>query len=185
MMKNPILNINAPSQIAYVVYDLDKTIERMWTVFGMGPWTVNIRDCNATDDASRMTETVYMHKPSQFSFKNASTVVGPNNLNIEIIQPLSGENIYADFLRQHGEGMQHLGWHLVHSHDELVEVTNTLEQNGFPCLQSFKLNWVTVALFDTTKVLNTILEVSFRHPNSKRPDPLYVYPKPIRNDVSL
>ena len=178
MYKKPILNINALMQIAYVVNDLDKTMERMWETFGIGPWKVNLRGCDATDDPSKITEVFYKHKPSRFSYKNASAIVGPNQLNFEIVQPISGESVYADILMQHGEGMHHLGWHLAQSQDEFDAVTKTLEQNGFPCLQSFKLHWVSVAYFDTTDVLNTILEMSFRHPGMTKSDPLYVYPKP-------
>lgn len=179
MMENPVLKINALGQVAYVVYDLDKTIEKMWKVFGIGPWKVNQRDCDATDDPSKITEIFYHHNPSRFAYKNASAIVGPNNLNFEIIQPISGESVFADILNRQGEGMHHFGWHLAQSQEEFEGVIKTLEQSGFPCLQRFQLHWVSVAYFDTTRVLNTLLEMSFRHPGLTKPDPLYVYPKSL------
>jgi methylmalonyl-CoA/ethylmalonyl-CoA epimerase len=175
---SPILNINALQQVAFVVYDLKKAMERLWTTFGIGPWKVNIRDCNSTGDKTMVTDLFYKNKPGRFSYQVAETLIGPNNLNYELVQPLFGENIYTDLLKQHGEGMHHLGWHIVHSQDDFLKVTETLEQNGFPCMQSARISGARVACFDTRKVLNAILEVSFRDPNAKRLDPCYIYPTP-------
>jgi methylmalonyl-CoA/ethylmalonyl-CoA epimerase len=96
----------------------------------------------------------------------------------ELIQPLSGENIFSDFLREHGEGMHHIGWHVVHSQEEFDRVTSVLEGQGFPCLQSARVYASQMAYFDTTRVLKTFLEVSYEDPSKKRPDPLYIYPTP-------
>jgi hypothetical protein len=74
--------------------------------------------------------------------------------------------------------MHHIGWHNVRTYDEYLKVTRMLEENGFPCLQSFKIFVSRLSFFDTTKVLGTILEVAYRDPDRKRPDPLYIYPKP-------
>jgi methylmalonyl-CoA/ethylmalonyl-CoA epimerase len=173
---NPVLNINQAKQVAFVVVDLREAMERMWTVFGIGPWSVDIRDPNATEDHALITDMVYMKKPGRFSYQAAVANLG--SLIIELIQPLEGDNIYSDFLRQYGEGMQHLGYQVVNSEKEFAKVTKVLEENGFPCLQRATLYASKVAYFDTTSALNTILEVIYRNPERKRPEAWYVYPTP-------
>lgn len=174
---NFLFKINTAQQICFVVHDLEKWMERIWTVFGLGPWGVNIRDENAAEDNSIISDMFYLNKPAHFSYKVATTTF-ENGLKYELIQPLSGDSTYSDFLKQHGEGMHHIGHHNVYNHDEFLEVIKMLEANGFPCLQSAKTFASRVTYFDTTKVLGTILEVCYRDPARKKPDPLYIYPKP-------
>jgi len=119
---------------------------------------------------------MYHKKPGRFSYKMAEATLGPDGFILEYIQPLSGENIYADFLREHGEGMHHIGWHIVNSQEEFKKVTSMLEGQGFPCLQSARVYASQMAYFDTTSVLNTLLEVSYRDPAKKRPAPHGFYP---------
>jgi methylmalonyl-CoA/ethylmalonyl-CoA epimerase len=172
----PILNINRAQQVAFVVYDVDKTIERLWDVFGVGPWTIDIRDYTSARDNEMIKDMRYHNKPGRFSYKLAETTLGPNGFILEYIQPLAGENIYSDFLREHGEGMHHIGWHVVNSEEEFARVTSILEGQGFPCLQSARVYASQMAYFDTTSMLNAILEVSYRDPAKKRPASHSMYP---------
>ena len=167
----PIVNINQAKQVAFVVYDCEKAAERLWNTFGIGPWQIDIRDYNSTLDNELIKDMRYHNKPGCFSYKMAEATLGPNGFIIEYIQPLSGENIYSDFLREHGEGMHHIGWHIVNSQEEFDRVTSMLEGRGYPCIQSARVYASQMAYFDTTSVLNTILEVSFRDPTKKRPAP--------------
>ena len=166
-----VLNINQAKQIAFVVHDCEKTAERLWKTFGAGPWKIDIRDPDSTRDNEMIREMIYHHKTGRFGYKMAETRLGPDGVILEYIQPLSGENIYSDFLREHGEGMHHIGWHIVHSQAEFDNVTSFLEERGFPCLQSARVYASRMAYFDTTSVLNTILEVSYQDPTRTRPAP--------------
>jgi methylmalonyl-CoA/ethylmalonyl-CoA epimerase len=172
---SPIFTINKVHQNAYVVRDLEKSMERMWTMFGIGPWGVHIRDADSTQDNSLISDQVYMGKPAHYGYKLASAIL-ETGLSIELIQPTYGDSTFSDFLKRHGEGMHHIGWHIVQSYDEFLKVTEKLEENGFPCLQSARVLASRMAYFDTTKALNTIFEVVYQDPARKRPDPLYVYP---------
>jgi methylmalonyl-CoA/ethylmalonyl-CoA epimerase len=172
----PLFNINRAQQVAFVVFDVDKTIERLWNIFGIGPWQIDIRDYKSTLDNAMIKDMMYHKKPGRFSYKMAETTLGPDGFILEYIQPLSGENIYTDFLREHGEGMHHIGWHIVNTAEEFNRVTSVLEEQGFPCLQSARVYASQMAYFDTTSVLNTLLEVSFRDPTKKRPPPHAIYP---------
>lgn len=176
MPKNlPLFNINRAQQVAFVVHDVDKTIERMWNLFGIGPWAIDIRDCNSTLDNELIRDMKYHGNPGRFSYKMAETKM-PDGFILEYIMPLKGENIYSDFLKEYGEGMHHIGWHIVTSEEEFDKVTLMLEDQGFPCIQSARVFASQMAYFDTTSVLNTILEVSYRDPTKTRPEPHGTYP---------
>jgi methylmalonyl-CoA/ethylmalonyl-CoA epimerase len=172
----PLIEIKQAQQAAFAVYDVDKTIERLWNTFGIGPWKIHIRDYNSTLDNEMISDMRYHNKTSRFSYKVAETSLGPNGFMLEYIQPLSGENIFSDFLREHGEGMHHIGWHIVHSQEEFDRVTSLLEGQGFPCLQSARVYASQMAYFDTSSVLHTMIEVLYRDPNRKRPAPHAMYP---------
>jgi len=142
-----------------VVRDLDKSIESISNVFGIGPWNVNIREANS------LINMTYYGKPARFSFKVASTQNNLDGIEIELIQPISGDNIYSDFLREHGEGIHHLGSHKVDSSEAFDETTQALEGAGFPCMMSARTYRAAFGYFDTTKILNTILEVFWFDPS--------------------
>ena len=94
----PLFNINRAQQVAFVVFDVDKTIERLWNIFGIGPWQIDIRDYTSTLDNAMIKDMMYRKKPGRFSYRMAETTLGPDGFILEYIQPLSGENIYIDFL---------------------------------------------------------------------------------------
>ena len=97
---------------------------------------------------------------------------------IELIQPLEGDSIYRDFLKDNGEGVQHLGWHFVDSLKTFHQTTLKLEQAGFSCLTTLHHGLGVTAYFDTTEVLYTILEVSWRDPSvTSPPRPIHVFPE--------
>ena len=169
----PLFNINQAKQVGFVVHDCEKTAERLWKLFGIGPWEINIRDHCSTHDNEMIKNMIYRNKPGCFGYKMAEASL-PDGVILEYIQPLYGENIYSDFLREHGEGMHHIGWHIVNSQEEFNTVTSLLERQGFPCLQTARIYASQMAYFDTTRVLHTILEVSFRDPTKKRPAPHHI-----------
>ena len=125
----------------------------MKNTFAIGLWDIRIFD------ADSLTNMTYHGKPARFGFKLARPHNKLGSINIELIQPLEGENVYSDFLRQHGEGIHHIGSHMVNSITALVETSRRLENAGFTCIMSGRTHWATFAYFDTTKLLNTILEV--------------------------
>ena len=74
---------------------------------------------------------------------------------MELLQPVEGDNIYSDFLKEHGEGMHHLGHVTVENLDEAVQI---LEKHGFPCVQSGRFGGGGYAYIDMTMTLGTIIE---------------------------
>ena len=95
----PVINITKLEQVCIVVRDVDKSMESMWSTFGIGPWNVFVIHPGVLD------EMTYHGKPAQFSFKIARTQNKVGGFEIELIEPLEGDSIYRDFLRDHGEGV--------------------------------------------------------------------------------
>ena len=135
-------------QVGIVVHDLEKSMEHYQSTFGIGPWQImNI-------DPSIFSEMTYHGRPVQHKFRAALAMVGP--MQLELIQPLEGENIFSDFLKERGEGVHHLGHVRVANLDEAIQA---LEKAGFPCLQSGRLTGGGYAYIDTVKALGTIIEL--------------------------
>ena len=178
---SPLIKVDALQQVGYVVRDADKVMKNMWETFGIGPWDVYV----TTEDL--MSKTTYYGKPAKFSFKAAMCQLSPNGMQIELIEPLSGDNIYQDHINQFGEGIQHLGWYKVYSLNAFQETKQALEKAGFPCAMGGEMysntkerDYIgTWGYFDTRKVLNAmleVLEITSYDPATATNPPTYVYP---------
>ena len=89
-------------QIGVVVEDLDRSIQVLSEVFGIGPFrTINWPPADRID-----IQRTFRGQPGNFTARMAFTGLGP--VELELIQPLEGESIWADFLEEHGEGIHHI-----------------------------------------------------------------------------
>jgi methylmalonyl-CoA/ethylmalonyl-CoA epimerase len=147
------LKVKELEQVGMVVYNLEESVKKMWHDFGIGPWDVYVN----THTPDLLKEVKYYGKPSSSGMKIAMAQVGP--MQIELIEPIGTDNIYADFLKKHGEGIQHLGWYKTKTEKEFFEKMHELEQAGFPCIFSGRSYRSRFAYFDTTKALHTIFEI--------------------------
>lgn len=96
----PLISNVELDQIGIVVHDLRSVTEELTRLFGIGPfrifeWPIEGVDAQAT----------YHGQPGNFRLLLAFVTVG--KVQIEIVQPLEGQNIYSDFLRDHGPGLHH------------------------------------------------------------------------------
>ena len=163
----PIIKITNLEQIGMVVPDLTKAMDDMWKNFGIGPWNVLIY----TPD--RLKEVRYYNKPSKSGGKIGLCQVG--KVQFELIEPIGKDNIYYDFVNKYGNGIQHLGWYKVETEEDFYVTVKKLEAAGFPCIWSGHSPRSRFAYFDTTKILNTILEVIWLDKKANvKPD--YIYP---------
>ncbi|HOU15039.1 MAG TPA: VOC family protein [Anaerolineae bacterium] len=96
----PFLN-NGVAQVALVVPDLDKAVEMYRKVFGIGPWHIY------TYGKPLVKSMTYHGEPAEYKMRVALGYLGPTR--IELIQPLEGENVYDDFVKEHGYGVHHFG----------------------------------------------------------------------------
>ena len=114
------------NQIAIVVKDLEEVAENYWNILGIGPWTI------FNWEAPLVFDRTYHGKPARARERIALTQVG--NVQLELLQPVEGPSIYADWIAEQGEGLHHLNF-LV---DDVDEIARIFTAEGFPSLQSGK-----------------------------------------------
>ena len=122
-MESHIDPIALPQQlhIGVVVKDLDKTIQRLSSTFGIGPWDIKER---------RYPEAQVVVGKGPFSYRVAFAALG--SIELELIEVLEGSTIHADFLNTRGEGIHHIGFRV----SDLQRTVTTLQQQGIDVLQS-------------------------------------------------
>ena len=156
------------AQVAIVVADLERAVERYWRSFGIGPWHFY------TYGKPLVKRMTYHGEESDYRMRIVLSYVGP--LRIELIQPLEGDTVYADFVREHGYGVHHLGL-LV---DDMTEALRKAEAAGLEMIQDgsgFGLEGDGhYAYLDTEDEIGVTLELIER-PRGRMP-PEKVYPAP-------
>jgi catechol 2,3-dioxygenase-like lactoylglutathione lyase family enzyme len=160
--------ITAVHQVGFVVTDLDKAMAAYWRV-GVGPWRVY------TYGAPLVKDITYRGTPGNWRFLIALANLG-GGFSLELIQPLSGESIYSEFLAKHGEGgIQHLGVVV----EDLDRVVAEARSAGYEVIQSGRGHGVhgdgKFAYLNTEDDLCTVYEV-IELVSERRP-PERVYPE--------
>lgn len=103
------LTLGKLSHVGIAVKDLDKAMEYYTSVFGLGPFATEVYD---------LESFVYRGKISRARVKAAIAYSGP--VFIELVQVLEGETVHTEFLREKGEGLQHVAF-LVRNLDEKLK----------------------------------------------------------------
>jgi hypothetical protein len=152
-MVNPLRRIN---QVCIVVRDLQKTMERYWEDLGIGPWKIY------QFEGPLLREMTIKGKPAKY--KMSLALCQMDNIFLELIQPLSGETIYKEFLEEKGEGLHHLGFFV----DDLDQALRNFEMSGIGTIQTGRFQGGGFAYLDTQEKLGTIFELIER---SKPPHP--------------
>jgi catechol 2,3-dioxygenase-like lactoylglutathione lyase family enzyme len=94
------LPVRSPTQIAWVTPDPDATEMALTGLLGVRKW-VRIPDVHFAPDSCS-----YRGKPADFVASIWLSYLG--DMQLELVSPVSGENIYSDFLREHGAGLHHI-----------------------------------------------------------------------------
>lgn len=138
-------------QIAVVVKDVYKAMDQWSALLGVGPWHVRhftqdtVRDFHV--DGERVTEP--------FDFVCAVCWVG--DVEMELVQPFEGPNIYWRHLEERGEGLHHIKD--VMPDDEIPDVLKHFEDAGFPVIQTGWIDNDVHYYFDTQSTLGLIYEI--------------------------
>jgi methylmalonyl-CoA/ethylmalonyl-CoA epimerase len=152
-------------QIGFVVRNLEESVRKYWDLCGIGPWSFY------TMDQSNMLNTKVNGKDAKFSMKVALTDLA--GLQIELIQPLDDQNIYAEFLNQHGEGMHHIACAV----DNFDETIATLKKKGVNVLQEgITTAGLGFAYLDIRNEMACITEIYKIPAGVNYPPPEKVYP---------
>ena len=137
-------------QVAVVVRDLDRAMERYTAQLGIGPWDVY------TYGPHRMHTMTFRGEQRPYVMKLALGYVGATMY--ELIESVQGPSIYEEFLAEHGEGLHHLGYYVADIDQEIA----SMAAKGYALLQSGRGFGVdgdgAYAYFDTTAELGCIIE---------------------------
>ena len=98
-----------PFKISAVVKDIDKTIKFLSSMWGLGPWH--------TLDYKARKDDMIVGEP--FKIKVAWADVG-GPLVYELIQPLVGRSVWAQFLETKGEGLHVIAYSTPSNWGEIV-----------------------------------------------------------------
>jgi methylmalonyl-CoA/ethylmalonyl-CoA epimerase len=133
-------------QIGIVVKNIDKTIEYYTKMFGFGPYEIKYVD---------YSDATYHGKKAGYKGKRAFFKLGPE-IEIELIELISGKTIHEDFLKQHGEGLNHIGFRV----NDLKASRENARKAGFEITQDFmRPDGSGFAYMDTDKTGGVIFEM--------------------------
>jgi len=153
-------------QIGAIVDDIDRVMKTLSEVFGIGTWRVVEWPPDGRTDMNRY----YHGEPAEFTARMAFAELGP--VELELIQPVTGESIWADFLAEHGPGLHHIRFNVpemepvvVHLADRDIDVTQMAAgiRPG--------TSW---ANFDTDRLVGFTIEVMRPLPGTSGRTPAFV-----------
>ncbi|MBW1900237.1 MAG: VOC family protein [Deltaproteobacteria bacterium] len=103
--KEPLVNQTNVIQVGFVVKDAEKAADYYTRNFGWGPW--EWEDAEFKD---------YMFRGKKYDYARQKIALAfHDSVWIELIEPIEGETPASEFLREKGEGINHL--HLGHVED--------------------------------------------------------------------
>ncbi len=111
-------------QVGVVVRDIEKSMRELTEAFGIGPFRVV--DCPPPGREDRQFRD---GRPIRFRTRQAFASLGA--VELELIQPLEGPTIWADFMAAHGPGIHHVRFNI----ENLEEVIAALAGRGIRVTQ--------------------------------------------------
>jgi len=129
--------------IGVVVKDMDRTIQRLSSTFGIGPWDIKER---------RYPKEQVVVGKGPFSYRVAFAALG--SIELELIEVLEGSTIHADFLNTRGEGIHHIGFRV----PDMQKTVTALEQHGIGVLQSAFREGARYSYMDPTELGGIMFE---------------------------
>jgi methylmalonyl-CoA/ethylmalonyl-CoA epimerase len=154
------------NQVALVVENLERTVEAYWHRFGIGPWIFY------TYQKPLVREMTRQGAPADYAMRVALANLG--STRIELIEQKAGDTVYAEFIRAHGYGVQHLGLAV----EDIEAAIREAEAAGYRVTMQgagFGLDGDgAYAYLDTEDELGTTFEL-VQHPK-RRVEPEKTYP---------
>jgi methylmalonyl-CoA/ethylmalonyl-CoA epimerase len=132
--------------LAIVVKDIEKTVAFYTKAFGLS--------FEEIAEHQLPPDVITRGKPTPYTMKVTFAQMGP--IRLEIVQVVEGECIYTEFLRDHGEGIHHLGFEVA---DLEKEVANA-EAQGLEMICHLKMVGIMAfAHFDNIKTNGVRIEL--------------------------
>jgi hypothetical protein len=144
------LKVDSINQVAIMVNDAQKVAENYWKILGIGPWDI------FTLEGDTVFGETYRGKPTYYGYKVGLCQCG--GLQIELIQPTAGDSMYSDFIKEHGEGLQHVQY-LANTIDEAKRHVELFTEQGCPLLMDGYFGDGYWAYLDSIDALKCVWEV--------------------------
>jgi len=132
--------------IAVVVKNIEKAVEYYSKAFGL-----KFEDIA---EHALPPDVITRGKPTPYTMKVTFAHMGP--IRLELVQVVEGECLYAEFLREHGEGVHHLGFEVA---DLEKEVANAEAQGLEMICHLTMVGIMAFAHFDPGKTNGVRLEL--------------------------
>jgi len=133
-------------QVGVVVRDLQRAMDYYSSLFGIGPF----RPLNVTT----VDRIIYGNPAPNVSNLSRVTRLGP--VQLELIQPISGESIQREFLQRRGEGINHLGFFV----EDLEREVAGMMVKGFTAISTGRFtSGGGFAYFDTSRFGGVLFEL--------------------------
>lgn len=133
-------------QLGYVVSDIQKTCEYYQKIFGM--------EFSEVIDVD-MDGAILRGKPVNTKIKVAFAKSG--DLELELIQPVEGENLYTEFLARNGDGIHHIAFPV----DDMDAMKAEFAMKGLEPVFHKDMGVMEFAYFDTTEFGGTMTEFHY------------------------
>lgn len=139
-------------QIAVLVEDVDKAMKNYWELLGIGPWEVR-HFCPGTChdfyvNGERLTE----------GFDFICAVCWHQDVELELIQPIKGPNVYWDTLKRKGQCLHHFKV-VIKDTEELKAYVGELEEKGMKVMQTGWIDGDVHYYIDSEEQLGFIMEL--------------------------
>jgi methylmalonyl-CoA/ethylmalonyl-CoA epimerase len=133
-------------QVGIVVRNVREAAEELEKLIGIGPFEI-------LDPEYR--DLTFHGKVGRFKMRIGLARAG--SIQVELMQPLSGETIYQEFAERRGYGLHHLGIRT----DNMEESVKEMEAKGFRVIQSGNrpgIKWAYLSTEEQTGVVFELLE---------------------------
>jgi catechol 2,3-dioxygenase-like lactoylglutathione lyase family enzyme len=145
-------------QVAFVVRDLGAAQKFFSQTMGISRFYV------IENFGRRATDKTFRGRTSDHNFSIAIAYSG--DTQIELIQHLSGDTCYKEFIERRGEGLQHLGFFL-DDREQYGRALAEFGRNGYSVLQSGRFGEAVYTYFDTETAIGAVMEIVYLDRSSR------------------
>jgi 4-hydroxyphenylpyruvate dioxygenase-like putative hemolysin len=157
------------TQVAWVVENLEQAVQMQYRLFGISPWHFYLYDHEL------LSMMRIRGKDAAFAMDTAVANAGPTRL--EIIQPLSGDTTYHEFVKKNGYGKIH---HFGLAVDNMAESLELARRAGIDVIMEGSGYGLDgdghFAYLDTEGIYGITLELMERP--ARRRTPRKIFPAP-------
>lgn len=147
--ENAIIQPDSLCQIGIVVNSVDETVKYFEEEFGFGPFDIR---------QVEYPSATYYGETAGYRGKRGFFNLGP--IQIELIELVDGKTIHEEFLKEHGEGIHHIGF----SVQDIEQSKKNAEKAGFSVTQGYtRPDGTGFAYLNTEKTGGVIFELIQRN----------------------